>query len=150
MKEMSTIVKSITSLMYIPILVFGMYIIIHGHILPGGGFQGGVIIATGIALVFIAYGASEAKKWFSSKAMFSLMSAAAVLYFIIKNIGGKQLSEFLLETDIFGPTPIGINPGYIDSGGVLGPLNILVGILVLAAVSYAIIVLSQEGEDRSD
>ncbi|OUJ18564.1 Multisubunit Na+/H+ antiporter MnhB subunit [Methanonatronarchaeum thermophilum] len=143
MKEMSTIVKSITSLMYIPILVFGMYIIIHGHILPGGGFQGGVIVATGVALVFIAYGTNKANQWFSSKAMFSLMSLAAVLYFIVKNIGGKRLSEFLLETEIFGPAPVGINPGFIDSGGVLGPLNILVGILVFAAVSYAIIVLSQ-------
>lgn len=150
MEEMSTIVKSITSIMFIPILVFGMYIILHGHILPGGGFQGGVIIATGLALVFVAYGASKASEWFKSKTMFSLMAAAAVIYFVIKNIGGKRLSEFLMETEIFGPAPVGVNPGYIDSGGVLGPLNIFVGILVFAAVSYAVIVFSQMEEDYSD
>ncbi len=35
------------------ILVFGAYIFIHGHLTPGGGFQGGAIIASGFLLIYL-------------------------------------------------------------------------------------------------
>ncbi|MEA1914173.1 MAG: MnhB domain-containing protein [Campylobacterota bacterium] len=35
------------------IILFGLYIIIHGHLSPGGGFQGGVIIGSGFLLMFM-------------------------------------------------------------------------------------------------
>ncbi|MBN3038136.1 MAG: cation:proton antiporter [Candidatus Omnitrophica bacterium] len=35
------------------ILVFGTYIFIHGHLTPGGGFQGGAIIASGFLLIYL-------------------------------------------------------------------------------------------------
>src|SRR4029453_13322954 len=37
-----------------PIVVFGIYVVAHGHLTPGGGFQGGVILATGALLVFLS------------------------------------------------------------------------------------------------
>ncbi len=37
------------------ILLFGSYIFIHGHLTPGGGFQGGSIIASGFLLLYLAY-----------------------------------------------------------------------------------------------
>ncbi len=37
------------------ILLFGSYIFIHGHLTPGGGFQGGAIIASGFLLLYLAY-----------------------------------------------------------------------------------------------
>jgi multicomponent Na+:H+ antiporter subunit B len=39
-----------------PLLVLGMYIVSHGHISPGGGFQGGVIVAAAPLLTFLAGG----------------------------------------------------------------------------------------------
>ena len=43
---MSKIVKTITCFVSLPIIVFGLYIISHGHLTPGGGFAGGAMIAT--------------------------------------------------------------------------------------------------------
>lgn len=37
-----------------PTLLLGLYVVAHGHLTPGGGFQGGVILATGILLVYLA------------------------------------------------------------------------------------------------
>jgi multicomponent Na+:H+ antiporter subunit B len=43
------------SLFLLPILfLFGIYIFLHGHLSPGGGFQGGVVIAAGMLLVMLS------------------------------------------------------------------------------------------------
>lgn len=50
------ILKTVTKLLVAPIQLFGLYVIMHGHISPGGGFQGGVMIASSFILVSLAYG----------------------------------------------------------------------------------------------
>jgi len=47
-KMMSKIVRTITNILYSSILIFGFYVIMHGHLTPGGGFQGGAVVASGI------------------------------------------------------------------------------------------------------
>src|SRR4029077_7195533 len=37
-----------------PTVLFGLYIVAHGHLTPGGGFQGGVILATAVLLIYLA------------------------------------------------------------------------------------------------
>jgi multicomponent Na+:H+ antiporter subunit B len=49
--------------MLIPfILMFGLYVILHGEVGPGGGFQGGVILAAGFILYGLVFGADELRK----------------------------------------------------------------------------------------
>ena len=50
----SQILQSGTAFLFPLILVFGVYIFIHGHLTPGGGFQGGVIIASGMVLLLLS------------------------------------------------------------------------------------------------
>ena len=57
MKGMTLIVKTITALLIGFITLFGFYIVLTGHISPGGGFAGGVILAAGLLLVILAFGA---------------------------------------------------------------------------------------------
>ncbi|MCK4673068.1 sodium:proton antiporter, partial [candidate division WOR-3 bacterium] len=56
MKGMSLIVKTITNIVIGFIFIYGVYIILHGHLTPGGGFAGGVIIAGVFILKFIVFG----------------------------------------------------------------------------------------------
>ncbi|RLE12077.1 hypothetical protein DRI96_05140, partial [Candidatus Aerophobetes bacterium] len=42
------------------ILIFGLYLISYGHLSPGGGFQGGVVLASGIILLALARGTDSA------------------------------------------------------------------------------------------
>ena len=55
MKGMSLIVKNITNVAIGFIFIYGIYIVLHGHLTPGGGFAGGVIIA-GIIVTLASLG----------------------------------------------------------------------------------------------
>ena len=53
---MSKIIKTISSITFPFITIYGLYIIAHGHLTPGGGFQGGAVVASGCAMILVAYG----------------------------------------------------------------------------------------------
>ena len=94
MRGMTLIVKRITQLMAPSILLLGIYIVLHGHLTPGGGFAGGVLIAGCFALVVLAYGSeetkSELKKW---RASFS-ESLGIFLFWFIAMLGFVQGTYF--------------------------------------------------------
>jgi Multisubunit Na+/H+ antiporter, MnhB subunit len=50
----SEIVQTGARLLFAPIVVFGAYIFVHGHLTPGGGFQGGAVVASGVLLLLLA------------------------------------------------------------------------------------------------
>lgn len=76
----SIIVTTLTRLLTPFIQLFGLYVIIHGHTSPGGGFQGGVILGAGFILVAISFGISEAKRRFS-EGLTAVLSSAGVFIF---------------------------------------------------------------------
>jgi len=77
------------------ILVFGTYIFIHGHLTPGGGFQGGAIIASGFLLIYL--GCRERR--ISRKASKLAESLGGLVFVVIGLLGllfgGHFLSNFL-------------------------------------------------------
>ncbi len=60
----SVVVRVIGSLFVPFVLVFGIYVIAHGHYGPGGGFAGGVILTVGVALLRITVGEEESYRRF--------------------------------------------------------------------------------------
>jgi multisubunit Na+/H+ antiporter MnhB subunit len=62
MKGMSLIVKTIGGWVKVLIFLFGVYIVIFGHLTPGGGFAGGVILASCYILLMLAFGKEQAEK----------------------------------------------------------------------------------------
>ena len=77
------------------ILIFGTYIFIHGHLTPGGGFQGGAIIASGFLLIYL--GCRERR---ISKIASKLAESLGGLVFVVIGLlgllfGGHFLSNFL-------------------------------------------------------
>lgn len=136
--------------MSIPIIVFGLYIISHGHLTPGGGFAGGAIIATFIALLAVAFGKEITEKGLS-KQLFSLSESLGILMFIILGFFGLSFTffyNFLANSgEIFGRTILfGSNPGYINSGGVIPLMNLAVGLEVFSALSLIILLMSKEND----
>ncbi len=79
-EQQSIIVKTLCRLLVPFIQLFGLYIIMHGHSSPGGGFQGGVILASSFILLAIAYGVDEVKRRFSILALTAFMSTGVLLY----------------------------------------------------------------------
>jgi multicomponent Na+:H+ antiporter subunit B len=75
------IILRVAAKMMIPfILVYGFYVIFHGDLSPGGGFQGGVVIAAAFILYGLVYGVAEMRKvlprWLSD----SLIAFGVLLY----------------------------------------------------------------------
>ena len=61
------IVKTVCRILIPLVQLFGLYVIAHGHGSPGGGFQGGCILAASFILLLVAFDLVEAKKRFSEK-----------------------------------------------------------------------------------
>ena len=62
------------------IQLFGLYVIMHGHSSPGGGFQGGVILASSFILLAMAEGSETLSRRLSLTALTGFMSAGVLLY----------------------------------------------------------------------
>ena len=58
MSEMSKIVRTLSNITFPFIMIFGLYVIAHGHLTPGGGFQGGAVAASGCTMLLVAYGST--------------------------------------------------------------------------------------------
>ncbi len=74
------IIKTLCRLLIPFIQLFGLYVIAHGHGSPGGGFQGGCILAASFILILIAFDLAEAKRRFSEK-LINLFSSLGVFIY---------------------------------------------------------------------
>jgi len=116
----SRIVMTGSRLLFPAIILLGAYIFIHGHLTPGGGFQGGVIIATGFLLMLMAY-----EDYSVSAVVLSVIECLAGITFASVGLlgmlhGGTFLQNFL---------PGGIMNNLL-SGGVIPIIYITVGFKV--------------------
>lgn len=60
---MDDLIVKVTSKIIIPFMqVFGIFVILHGHLSPGGGFAGGAILGASLILLTLAFGLNDAKK----------------------------------------------------------------------------------------
>ena len=62
------------------IMIFGIYIILNGHISPGGGFSGGAIIGAGLILYVNAFGFAKTEKFFTQKTYKWICFVALLFY----------------------------------------------------------------------
>jgi multicomponent Na+:H+ antiporter subunit B len=149
MREMSKIVRTVTNILYPFIILFGFYIIMHGHLTPGGGFQGGAVVASAFALLAISYGALKIKDMLK-KENFSVSECSGLFAFIglaFLGISTAFFYNFLTGGAIFGNIPAGINPGDLNTGGVIPLMNIAVGAEVLSGIGLIILYMFTGGRE---
>jgi multicomponent Na+:H+ antiporter subunit B len=104
-----------------------MYIVTHGAITPGGGFQGGLILAGALLVVFLA-GEYLAMKLVAPHAMVEFGEAAGAAGYALVGVGG------LVFAGVFFKNFVGLgSPGHILSAGTMPISNIAVGIEVAGA-----------------
>ena len=131
-KRRNSILISCTNLVLPILLTLGLYIIIHGHLSPGGGFQGGVLIAGAIALIYIGYGF---KKGIASNTFKIAEDLGALGFIILAFIGLIGSGVF------FGNVLEKGNPGDLFSSGSIFLMNFAVGFKVFAGISFLIIIM---------
>ena len=68
-------------------LVYVAYIILHGHLSPGGGFQGGILMVAVVLLVYLGHGHEESCRLFLPETMHHAEGAALIFYILIAMVG---------------------------------------------------------------
>jgi len=121
----SLIVRVGAHLIYPLIILLGAYVFIHGHLTPGGGFQGGAIIATGVLLMFMSYRSFEV-----SHKLLTYLESFAGISFVTIGLSGLIWGNSFLQNIL----PLGV-PNELFSAGVIPIIYIAVGIKVGAELT---------------
>lgn len=121
------------------IWLLGIYVILNGHLSPGGGFSGGAVIGAGLILYVTAFGFAEIRKFFTYKTYQRVVLAALLTYAI-----SKCYSFYTGANGIESIIPLG-TPGAILSSGLILVLNICVGFIVTCTV-YVLYAIFRKGE----
>jgi len=143
---MSVIVRTVTRLVYGLVIVFGFYVIMHGHLTPGGGFQGGAIVASAFALLLVSFGAAGLKGRLNKHLLQSLeeVGALAFLGLAFAGIGTAFFYNLLANSGsfLFGASvPIGPSAGVLNASGTVPLMNWAVGLKVLTGIASIVIVM---------
>ena len=138
MKGMTIIVKTISSWVKVLIILFGIYIILFGHLTPGGGFAGGGILASSYVLLMLAFGGEFVKKDLPLSLVSKLDCLGAFMFILIALLGivfgGVFFVNFLVEK--YG------QPLHLLSAGTIPFSNIAIGLKVGASLFLVIYSLS--------
>ncbi len=120
------------------ILVFGVYIVLNGHLSPGGGFSGGAVLGSGLILYLNAFGFAKTERFFTEK-VYKRVTLCALTFYCL----AKSYSFFTGANHLESGIPLG-TPGAILSSGLILPLNICVGLVVMCTM-YAFYTLFRKG-----
>ena len=121
------------------ILMFGVYVILNGHISPGGGFSGGAIMGAGLIIYVTAFGFADIRRFFTYKTYQRVVLCALLTY-----AASKCYSFYTGANGIHSIIPLG-TPGAILSSGLILVLNICVGFIVTCTM-YAFYAVFRKGE----
>ena len=121
LRKASEILVTASTLLVPVILMLGVYIFMNGHLTPGGGFQGGAVIATGIVMVIMA----NPEYRFNHK-LIEFIESFSGLGFVILGILGLFLASGFLDNHFL---PLG-KLGSLLSAGAVPLIYILIGLKV--------------------
>ena len=158
MSQGSMILKLISLPISIILICLGIITILGGHITPGGGFQGGAMIASGIILSILVYGLGNSPLELSH-AYIEVLESVGALGFVIFGLIGLFVGGFFLYnvgTDLFNIVPAAIQNVFhypdVTNAGIIPYLNVFVGLKVFVGLSSIVIAfagfkkLVEEGE----
>ena len=119
-RKASLILRTGSRILFPLILLFGAYIFIHGHLTPGGGFQGGAIIASGFLLMYLAFPRKSINKRTSN-----IIESVSGLVFVGIGLLGLVFSGYFLTNFL----PKGV-PNTLFSSGIIPIIYIAIGLKV--------------------
>lgn len=124
---MTLIVKTMARTLSALIFLYGLYIVFHGHLTPGGGFAGGVIMAGAVIFVVLAYGKEGIRLPFGPRGAGILESVGGLTFLCLGLLGftaGYFLANFLPRGELLT----------LKSGGVIPLINVGIGLKVLGVL----------------
>jgi multicomponent Na+:H+ antiporter subunit B len=120
-KAASEIVQTAAQLLMPMVFLFGIYVFVNGHLTPGGGFQGGAIIASGVMLLLLAQPYADV-----SRRLIGFTESLSGFTYVVVGVLGVVLAGGFLDNRIM---PLG-DFGALFSAGAIPIIYILVGLKV--------------------
>jgi multicomponent Na+:H+ antiporter subunit B len=121
---LQTVVKIIVPF----IQLYGIYIILHGHLSPGGGFAGGTIVASSFILFALANGVEAGFKRVPRLAAKWMESMGGLLFVLLGIVGLARGTAYLTNIDFLGQA------GQLFSAGLIPLLTIAIGLKVCSTI----------------
>ena len=124
-------------------LVFMLYIIFHGHLSPGGGFQGGVLFVAAVLLLYFGHGYEVTAKAVSFNLLHETEGLASVIYVALALMGiaaGARFCQNILYTHG--------NIGDLYSSGTIFWMNLTVGLKVVTGIGSITLMMLALVADR--
>ena len=141
MKGMTIIVKTISSWIKMLIILFGIYIILFGHLTPGGGFAGGVILASSYLLLMLAFGREFVQKDLPL-ALDSMLDCLGALLFAMIAVLGLVLCDKIFFANFLYQKYLPGKAFELISAGTIPLSNVAIGLKVAASLFLIIFLLS--------
>lgn len=138
-----TILREITALVVPFIQIYGLYIVTHGHLSPGGGFAGGTVLGVSMILYTLVYGLDQSLKKVSHHVSSAMESFGAMWYAAIGLVGVLRGANFLMNRG--AGVPLG-QPGQLFSSGLVAIITLGVGLKVASTVLSLFHLLIEEAE----
>ena len=143
-ESQDVIVKTLARLLVPFIVIYALYVVMHGHHSPGGGFQGGVILAASFVLLAISQGLDKIRQRLSEKTAGILSSLGGFIYagigLLCLLLGGKYLDYGKLSK------LLSVEPAQARSLGILG-VEIGVALAVMAVMCTIVFTIFSFDED---
>jgi multicomponent Na+:H+ antiporter subunit B len=136
---LGVIVKTVARWLKGLVLLYGIYLVAYGHVSPGGGFAGGVVIACGFVLLTLAGGGRVGLEHFPRRAAERLDAAGALAFLAIAWAGiatldGAFFRNFIATAEQWRYT--------LASGGIIPLANLGLGIKVASSIVLVVTVLA--------
>ena len=136
---MSEIVRTATRWISGFIVLYGLYIIAYGHLSPGGGFPGGVMLGCGYILLVIAYGKREAEKSLGLGTAKVLDSVGALLFLAMAVLGLVMGTGFFVN---FIQKSHPGTPFEVFNSGIIPICNAAIALKVMACLFAVFVVVA--------
>jgi multicomponent Na+:H+ antiporter subunit B len=121
----SVVVELVSRIVVPAIQLFAIYVITHGHYSPGGGFQGGAILAASVLLLRLTLGPEESFRRFPPGVGLPLAALGLLAFLLIGLVSVAQGGAFL----DYGNLPLPLDPAYIRYYGILA-VEVAIGLIV--------------------
>jgi multicomponent Na+:H+ antiporter subunit B len=130
----SLVVVTVARLLGPFVVTFGVFVTLHGATSPGGGFQGGVLVAAAVVLLAFAYGIDPVRSWLAGPTLGRLVTGGIGVFLLVA-VGSFALGGSLLEY-----APYAVDPKYVGELVEVGigftVTGVLVALFALLATGY--------------
>ena len=126
-------------------IVYMFYIILHGHLSPGGGFQGGVLMVALVALLYMGHGYEETVDALSYHVLHTSEGLASIFYVALGLLGVAMGAHFA-QNVLYTHGAI----GDLYSSGTIFWMNVTVGVKVITGVGSIALLMLGVMKDAAD